>query len=282
MNKPQLSQDPKAIASREFRAKNKEKMREYERRRKEKHGDKRREEAAKRRIENREKINAKQNERHAARTPEQIEETKRKQREYYLAHKEEMNRQSREYRLANKEKLRLYQLEYQRKNRQQITEQQREYIEANPARKIIVSFGSRIRELCKRWSLESKGGFSKYLEADGAVYAKHIESQFVDGMSWENRGVEWEVDHIVPSSLLAMFYGREDLLGEKAINQLCNIRPLKWEENLVKHDNVPDALRIDLSKLIQENPVNPDLMSFVRKWSVLMRDWTPENPLPHT
>lgn len=280
MNEPQLSQDPAAIKSREFRAKNKDKMREYEQRRKEKHGDKRREEAAKRRAENREKINARQNERWANRTPEQIAEAKRKQREYYLSHKEEMNRQSRAYRMANKEKLRAYQLEYHKKYRKELTEKYKAYIRSDPGRRIVQSVSSRIRELCKRWNFEKLGGRSKYLEADGPTYACHIESQFEPWMSWDNYGEKWQIDHIVPCEVLLPFFGRDDMAAERAVNQMCNLRPLEKSLNTSKHDQVPDALRVDLSKLIQENPVNPDLMSFVRKWSVLMRDWKPEIESP--
>ena len=31
-------------------------------------------------------------------------------------------------------------------------------------------------------------------------FRNHIESSFQDGMSWENQGIEWHVDHRIPQS----------------------------------------------------------------------------------
>ena len=59
---------------------------------------------------------------------------------------------------------------------------------------------------------------------------KHIESQFVDGMNWNNYGSEWHVDHIIPISWF-------DLTNEKcqliAFN-FTNMKPLWAEENIKK------------------------------------------------
>ena len=58
---------------------------------------------------------------------------------------------------------------------------------------------------------------------------KHIESQFTEGMSWDNRG-EWELDHIKP---LAKFdlTDREQFL--EAVNYK-NIQPLWLVDNRIK------------------------------------------------
>ena len=37
----------------------------------------------------------------------------------------------------------------------------------------------------------------EYLCCDADTLKLHIESQFVDGMNWDNRG-EWQIDHIIP------------------------------------------------------------------------------------
>jgi len=55
----------------------------------------------------------------------------------------------------------------------------------------------------------------------------HIENQFEDGWSWENKGDVWEIDHIRP-------YSSFDLTDDKQYRECCNyknIRPLSVKEN---------------------------------------------------
>lgn len=56
---------------------------------------------------------------------------------------------------------------------------------------------------------------------------KHIELQFKEGMSWENRG-EWHIDHIIP---LVNATTEEELLK---LNHYTNLRPLWAKENLTR------------------------------------------------
>jgi Na+-translocating ferredoxin:NAD+ oxidoreductase RnfC subunit len=60
---------------------------------------------------------------------------------------------------------------------------------------------------------------------------KHIEKQFVIGMSWENRSA-WEVDHIVPVSTAKT---EEDLVS---LNHFTNLRPLWTALNRAKSDTI--------------------------------------------
>src|SRR5690554_5173678 len=57
--------------------------------------------------------------------------------------------------------------------------------------------------------------------------SKHIESKFVDGMSWENRS-EWQIDHIIPLS---------SAKTEQEVLDLChytNLQPLWAYDNKSK------------------------------------------------
>lgn len=57
----------------------------------------------------------------------------------------------------------------------------------------------------------------------------HIEKQFAKGMTWQNRGSAWHVDHIVP---LASAATAEEL---EALSHFTNLRPLWAAENHRKH-----------------------------------------------
>jgi len=64
-------------------------------------------------------------------------------------------------------------------------------------------------------------------------FKKHIESQFKDGMTWDNRGREgWEFDHIIPCS----HYDLTDPDQQKECFFYMNIQPLWAKENRIKYN----------------------------------------------
>jgi hypothetical protein len=72
----------------------------------------------------------------------------------------------------------------------------------------------------------------EYLGCNYDEARRHIEAQFRDGMTWENHGTVWEIDHIRP---LASF----DLLDDaqkRAAMHFSNLQPLFVQENRAKSD----------------------------------------------
>jgi hypothetical protein len=69
----------------------------------------------------------------------------------------------------------------------------------------------------------------EYLECDIDTYKKYIEKQFVEGMTWDNYGTEWHIDHIVP-----LKYNNPKI--EEVIKRLHyeNTQPLWVKDNLIK------------------------------------------------
>jgi hypothetical protein len=61
---------------------------------------------------------------------------------------------------------------------------------------------------------------------------RHLERQFVQGMTWDNMG-EWHIDHIVPKSTFK--YKDADDPEFKACWALTNLRPLWAPDNQTKH-----------------------------------------------
>jgi hypothetical protein len=75
----------------------------------------------------------------------------------------------------------------------------------------------------------------KILSCSVAELKAHLESQFLPGMSWENRS-EWHIDHIMPVSMAKTY---DDVVR---LNHYKNLRPLWAEENLRKSDKIGDTL----------------------------------------
>jgi hypothetical protein len=69
----------------------------------------------------------------------------------------------------------------------------------------------------------------EYLCCDIDKFKAHIEGKFINGMSWENYGEEWQIDHIIPIA-----YGNPTL--DEIIQRLhyTNTQPLSVEENCKK------------------------------------------------
>ena len=65
---------------------------------------------------------------------------------------------------------------------------------------------------------------------------RHIEKQFSEGMTWENWGIVWHIDHIIPLSAFN-FTKPEDPDFRRAW-ALSNIRPLWAKDNLSKSAKV--------------------------------------------
>ncbi len=62
----------------------------------------------------------------------------------------------------------------------------------------------------------------------------HIEMQFKEGMTWDNHGVVWEIDHIIP--LAAFDLTRKD--QQMIANHYTNLRPLWKALNRLKADKI--------------------------------------------
>ena len=95
----------------------------------------------------------------------------------------------------------------------------------------LVSMRTRYR--CRMLVFMKRNGYSKpsktqeMLGCDWNHLKAHLESQFVDGMSWDNRHL-WHVDHIIP---LASATSEEDLIR---LNHYTNLQPLWASDNLSK------------------------------------------------
>jgi hypothetical protein len=101
-------------------------------------------------------------------------------------------------------------------------EQKRKYTPQQKARR-------NLRRALKYFMQSSKKNFNKSIGCTCAELYEHLESQFKEGMSWENYGgtdphKSWHIDHIIP---LAKFKG-------KYPNHFTNLQPLWGWENLAK------------------------------------------------
>ena len=66
-------------------------------------------------------------------------------------------------------------------------------------------------------------------------FREHIESQFQDGMTWDNHGVNgWHIDHVVPCAAFDL----TDQEQQRVCFHFTNLQPLWAIDNLRKKDKI--------------------------------------------
>lgn len=95
--------------------------------------------------------------------------------------------------------------------------------------KIKHHFSSFMRSRIKDGKKESK---FKILGYSVQELMLHLEQQFVEGMTWENHGSVWHIDHIIPDSYFE--YTTRNCEEFKRSWALDNLQPLFASDNLSK------------------------------------------------
>lgn len=150
-----------------------------------------------------------------------------KKKKYRIENAEKAAIQIKDWRLRNIEKTKIYEKEYT-KRRLQLRKERK----ANdPIFKIKLNLRSRTYKAFLSKGYKKNSETEKLLGASYELVKNHVESLFLDGMSWSNYG-EWHIDHIIP------------LASAKAIGDLynlchySNLQPLWGIDNLIKGDKI--------------------------------------------
>lgn len=93
------------------------------------------------------------------------------------------------------------------------------------------------REIYKSIENKNIGGMSTLFGCTRECFVQHIEKQFSIEMRWDNWGVVWQIDHILPLSL-----GKNNKDKALKLNHYTNLRPLLVEENKSKSDKIMPEL----------------------------------------
>ena len=103
-----------------------------------------------------------------------------------------------------------------------------------PQQKLVKHYRKRLKK-----ALGGKFTSKSILQCDWQQFRLHIESQFTNKMSWDNYGVYWDLDHIIPLSA-AKVNGTYDADLLKELSNWQNFQPLESVENQqVKGASIP-------------------------------------------
>lgn len=140
----------------------------------------------------------------------------------------------------NKEFILEYKKFWSKKNHQKIKEQKREYIKNRNKNDFIFNLRNRMRSTVysylKKLEITKNNKTFDIVGCSPIFLKEHLEKQFVDGMSWENRK-DWHIDHIIPLS---------SAKTEEELYKLChytNLQPLWAEDNLKKSNKIVEPYK---------------------------------------
>lgn len=119
-----------------------------------------------------------------------------------------------------------------RRNRKK--EYQRHRRKQDPQFKIANNLRRRMGEALRKGYGKKSGGTLELVGCSWAELKSHLESQFTDGMSWENYGrTGWHVDHIKPCAFFDLTIDEQ----QKECFHYTNLQPLWAEDNIKKSDH---------------------------------------------
>jgi hypothetical protein len=165
-----------------------------------------------------------------------------KQKQYYFLNITKEQFRSKKYREKNnlnksikpvlsKEDKKEKRKEYLLKNREIFKERRRNKYNNDILYKLSQNVRNRLNTYIKTKNIRKTNKTFDLVGCNPKQLKEHIESQFNDGMSWENRQ-EWHIDHKIPLS---------SAKTEEELYKLChyiNLQPLWVEDNLKKSNKL--------------------------------------------
>ena len=112
-------------------------------------------------------------------------------------------------------------------------EYQRERRKSDPLFKLKYVVSRLIRNSIKCKGLSKNKKSIDILGCDIEFFKIYLEEKFIDDMSWDNYGVVWDIDHIIP---LSSAINEDDVIK---LNHYTNLQPLdSYTNRFIKRDKI--------------------------------------------
>lgn len=149
-------------------------------------------------------------------------------------HKEKYATYQKEYGLDNKETLLLKRKEWEKKNKVKIrayyNKRHKILMQTSPSYKIARNLRRRVNLALRNKGMIKDISLSNYLMCTIPELKKHLETKFKPGMTWNNYGSKWHIDHIIPCN----HYDLRIRHNKVICFNYTNLQPLWAKENLSK------------------------------------------------
>ena len=156
---------------------------------------------------------------------------------YYIKNKERLQAKYKSYYKVNRSKSLSRQKEYYESNKRKVITYLNGYYKnkrkTDPNFAMLVTMREMVCRMVRNGACKSKRSIY-YIGCTAKELRRYIESQFKEGMSWDNRS-EWHIDHIIPLSAF-------DMQNQQHLLLCCHwatLRPLWRFENISKGSKYP-------------------------------------------
>jgi uncharacterized protein YbcC (UPF0753/DUF2309 family) len=162
---------------------------------------------------------------------------RKKKKNYYNSNKEDILEKRKEYYCNNRDSKLEYQKEYVASNKDRVSEYKIEYQrnrrKTDPMFKLKHTISNSIRKSLKVKGVSKSKKTIDILGCDIEFLKLYLESLFSGEMSWENYGIIWDIDHIIP---LSSAITQDDLIR---LNHYTNLQPLdSFINRNIKRDRI--------------------------------------------
>jgi hypothetical protein len=153
-----------------------------------------------------------------------------KKKNFYENNKEYLKQKSLEYHYNNVKKIKERKKQYYQNNKYKFNEYNKIKYQTN----VLYKIGKLARRRVYDYIFKNNIKIEKTFDIVGCTpefLKEHLETQFKNGMSWENQG-QWHIDHIIPLS---------SAKTEEEVYQLCyytNLQPLWAKDNQSKGNKI--------------------------------------------
>jgi hypothetical protein len=143
-------------------------------------------------------------------------------KKYYQLNTEKVNQKSILWQKNNPLSSKKTRVKWQSQNQEYFKEWRNRTYQTNPRFKLRIILGNRLNEILKKNKTYKTNSILNLIGCNLQELKLYLESKFLQGMTWENHGGIWEIDHIQPCSSFD--------LTQKIEQQKCfhytNLQPL--------------------------------------------------------
>ena len=158
---------------------------------------------------------------------------------YKIMNKDKISKYNKSYKSSHVQEIKKYNCDYNINNRDSIQKRHTPYLKKKRQTDINYKIAVNCRNKIKKMIKTNSSSLS-LLGCDSIMFKKWLEFNFNPGMTFDNYGFYWHIDHVIP----CYHFNLENELHKNACFNWSNVQPLEATKNLSKKNklNTTEAL----------------------------------------